>query len=333
MKKKLLMVLCLIMSLALPGLAMAKKYKIKLATLAPKGSSWMNILEQMRWELKKKSKGKIRIKLYAGGRMGDERVVVGKMRLGTLDAAAVTSIGLAQINKAILSLQMPFLFRNYKELDFTRGKMAQTFRDMMTKKGFVLLGWGDVGYIYIFSKKKLKTIADMKKAKIWAWTDDPITQQFAKLAGFTPRLLGLLHVRNGLQTGIIDTVVATPLTLMAMQWHTYVKYRVAYKFAIGLGATVIRKKAFDKLPADLQKILLQVSMKYHNKLIKVIRKDNRSAKYTLKKRGMKNVKLTKSQRKLARKLGRRTWKYFAGRFFQVKTLREIIQNIRTHRKK
>jgi TRAP-type C4-dicarboxylate transport system substrate-binding protein len=322
-----------LLSLLLPGFAQAKRYKIKIATLAPKGSSWMKVLQAMKWELKNKSKGKIRLKIYAGGRMGDEKVVVGKMKLGTLHGAALTSIGLAQINKALLSLQLPFLFRKYKELDCTRTKLDKVFRQMLLDKGFVLLGWGDVGYIYIFSKRKLATIADMKKAKMWAWTDDPLTQHFAKIAGFTPRLLGLLHVRNGLQTGIVDTVVSTPLTLIAMQWHTYVKYRIAYKFAIGLGATVIRKQNYDKLPANLQKILMETSLKYHKKLIKIIRKDNKRAKYTLKRRGMKNVRMNKAQRRLARKFGRRIWKHFSGgRFYKSSTLKLIRKTLRSCRK-
>lgn len=332
--KKWMAFLCLLLVTAtIPTYSHAKKYKLKLATLAPKGSAWMNLLDKMKWELKKKSKGKIRVKMYAGGRMGDEKIVVGKMKLGTLDGASLTSIGLAQINKALLSLQLPFLFRKYKELDHVRKNLDGMFRQMLLKKGFVLLGWGDVGYIYIFSKNKIKTVADMKKAKIWAWTDDPLTQQFAKLAGFTPRLLGLLHVRNGLQTGIIDTVVGTPLTLIAMQWHSYVKYRIAYKFAIGLGATVIRKKSYDKLPPHLQKVLMETSLKYHKRLIKIVRKDNLRAKYTLKKRGMKSVKMTKAQRKLARKLGRRIWKHFAGRFYSKATLNKIRKSIRAFRKK
>lgn len=336
MKKFIVMcsMLCVgAMAWSMPGVASAKRYKIKLATLVPKGSAWMNVFDQLKWEIKKKSKGRLRLKMYAGGRMGDEKAVVGKMQMGTLDGAALTSIGLGQINKEILALQLPFLFKKYKELDYVRTKLKKNFRDMLLKKGFVLMGWGDLGYIYIFSKKKIKTVADMRKAKIWAWTDDPITQQFAKMAGFTPRLLSLLQVRNGLQTGIIDTIVATPLTLIAMQWHSYVKYRVKYKFAIGLGATVMRKKSFDKLPADLQKLLLDTSMKHHDRLVKIVRRDNRRARYTLKKRGMKGLKMTKDQRKLVRKLGRQVQKHFIGKLYNGGILKKIKAAVKEYRSK
>ncbi|TNE50566.1 MAG: hypothetical protein EP343_07725 [Deltaproteobacteria bacterium] len=333
MRKHLLWIACLLGCLvALPHLASAKRYTLRIATLAPKGSSWVKVMDAFRWEVRKKSKGKLRIKLYTGGRMGDEKVVVRKVRLDSLQGAAITAIGLSQINPALLALQLPFMFRSYKELYAVRRHLDSHLRKQLLDKGFVLLGWGDLGYIYLFSKLRLQSIDDLKKAKIWAWTDDPITKQFSDKGGLTPRLLGLLHVRQGLQTGTIDTVVGTPLTLIAMQWHSYVKYRVAYRFAIGLGATVVSKKSFDRLPPNLQKILLKTAAKYHRLLLKIVRRDNRRALKTLRKRGIKGIKMTKKQKREVRQIAAKVNKYFIGKLYSKSDYMKIINAIRKYRK-
>lgn len=333
MPKNLRWFVCLLgMLLVMPSLAVAKKYTLRIATLAPKGSSWVKVMNAFRWDVKKRSKGKLRIKLYTGGRMGDEKVVVSKVKLNSLQGASITAIGLSQINSSLLALQLPFMFRRYKELYHVRKVLDAHLRKKLTDKGFVLLGWGDLGYIYLFSKKKLQSINDLRKAKIWAWTDDPITKQFASQGNLTPRLLGLLHVRQGLQTGTIDTVVGTPLTLIAMQWHSYVKYRVKYRFAIGLGATVISKKSYDSLPPNLQKILTTSAAKYHKLLNKIVRRDNRRALKTLKKRGIKGLKMSKKQRKQVRSIAEKVNKYFVGKLYSKSDIAKIKNALKKFRK-
>jgi len=317
----------------LPGLANAKKYTLRIATLAPKGSSWMKVFNAMKWELRKKSKKKIRLKFYSGGSMGDESLVVRKIRSGKLQGGSFTAIGLIKMAPSILALQLPFMFRKYGELYYVRRKLDGFLRKKFEDKGMILLGWADLGYIYLFSANKITNLKDLRAAKVWGWTDDPMTKRFAKSAGITPRLLGLLHVRAGLQTGSVNTVVSTPLTLIAMQWHTYVKHRVKYRFAIGLGATVISKKSFDAMPENLQKILLKVAKKYHKILNKVVRRDNRKSLKTLKKSGLISNKLAKKEKKLMRKVAKKVRKYFTGKLFTKADLKKILDARREYRRK
>ena len=330
--KKTIAVLLGIM-LCFPSLVQAKKHVLRIATLAPKGSSWVNIMMDFRREVRKKSKRKIKLKFYTGGRMGDEKVVVRKMKAGSLQGGVVPSLGLAQIEKSILALQLPGLFRNYKELDYVRGKLDDELRAKFLAKGFVLLGWGDLGYVYLYSKNKIESVGDLKKSKIWGWVDDPLTRKYTKKAGVTPTLLSLLDVRASLQTGAVDTVIGTPLSVIAMQWHPYLKYRVAFRFAIGIGATVITKKAFDAMPKELQTILLNVAKKHHKRLVETIRKDNLRALYTLKKRGIKAVKVSRKNRKEIRRVAKKTRKAFIGELFSKKDLRKIYKHLRAYRKK
>lgn len=332
MFKNLKGILCLLAwSLLFPAWASAEKHTLRIATLAPDGSSWVKVMNAFAWEVGMKSNKKLEIKLYTGGRMGDEKVVVRKIELDSLQGGAITSIGLAQINSSLLSLQLPFLFNNNKELQAVRKHLHQRLKQKLLDKGFVLLGWGDLGYVYLFSKLKLASVEDLKKAKIWAWTDDPLTNQFATAGNLTPRQLGLLHVRQGLQTGTVDTVVGTPLTLIAMQWHSYVKYRIAYRFAIGIGATVISKKSFDRLPPNLQTILKTTARKYHRILNKVVRRDNNKALKTLRDRGLKDINLSDDQKKEVRTISAKVVKFFKGKLYTQNDIKKIKEAIGLYR--
>ena len=332
MKKNIIGILLLAFLFILPSMVEAKRYNFRIATLAPKGSTWVNLMYKMRRKIRQQTKGQVRIKFYTGGRMGDEKLVIRKMKLGSLQGAAITSIGLGQVLPSVLALQLPGLFRNYKELDYVRTKLDAKLRAKFRKKGFVLLGWGDLGYVYLYSKIKINGVGSLRHAKIWGWTDDPLTRKYAKVAGVTPHLLGLLDVRASLQTGAIDTVAGTPLSIIAMQWHPYLKYRVKFRFAIGIAATIVTKKAFDKLPANLQKIILAVSRKYHRKLVRSVRRDNRRSKRILRMKGIKGVKLSRKEKREIRRIARKTRKQFIGELYSKEDLKDIVQLIREYRK-
>src|SRR5688572_16856768 len=142
------------------------KTVIKVATLAPDGSTWHKAFKEYGREVKSRTEGAIDVKIYAGGVMGDEPAMVRKMRTGQIQAAAVTSVGLGDINKQLLMLQLPLLFRNYDELDKVRGAMSDKFKQLLLDGGFVLSGWGDVGFTYLFSNSPIKEPSDAKSTKM-----------------------------------------------------------------------------------------------------------------------------------------------------------------------
>src|SRR5262249_490211 len=144
----------------------------------------------------------------------------------------VTNVGLSKIQPAILIQQLPMLFRNYKELDCLREKMSDKFSAMMDEKGFVVLGYGDVGFAYLFLNKEAKSPDDLKDVKFWAWTDDPVSRQLIDFAGLRSVPLGLPDVLSSLQTGLIDAFVTAPYAAIALQWFTKAKYMVGLKLAL-----------------------------------------------------------------------------------------------------
>jgi len=327
MKKLLGAVLVVGFSLCLFEQPAEAVVEIKIATVAPQGSIWMRIFNKMKAKILKKTNGEVKLRYYPGQVQGDERDVVRKMRTGQLDGGAFTAVGLAQLNSKALVLQMPGMFREYDKLDKARVALNAVMEKTFLDKGYVLLGWGEIGKLYIFSKHKIKKLSDLKKRKVWVWTDDPISKAMMRKLGVSPRLLGLPGVLPALNTGMIDTVTNSPLGCTALQWHSKLKYVAGESTAIGIGATVITKKAYDKLKPEHQKILLKYSRKYHQALLKRIRRDNTRALATLKSMGMKVMpKFDAADRKKFENAARKVTESFAPRYYPKALLKQVLKH-------
>jgi TRAP-type C4-dicarboxylate transport system substrate-binding protein len=266
--------------------AFAQENTIKMATLAPEGSAWMSIFHTWAKDVEEHSSGRIKVKFYAGGVAGDERDAVRKMRLGQINAAAVTAIGLGLIASEVRVLELPMMVGSYDELDYIRTKLDSEFRKKFEEKGYVLLAWGDVGPIHIFSNTPLKSKADLAQTKLWAWVDDPIVRKLFEQLGANGVPLGVPDVLPSLQTGLINACYGSPLTMLALQWYTKVKHMTSMHITQAIGATVMVKKDFDKLPADLQKVVLSDSKDLQEKLLKQIRDENARSINAIKQAGV-----------------------------------------------
>ena len=234
----------------------AKKYWIKFATVAPEGSTWMKHMRSLEQTLEKKSNGQIGFRLYAGGIAGDELDVLRKMRIGQIHCAAFSGVGLGQILPMVRVLDLPFLFRNYREVDLVHNDLKPFFAEKFREKAFELLAWSEVGYVHLFSKKPIYRVADMAQLKVWTWSGDPISKATFSFMGTNPIPLAITDVTTALNTGMIDTVYAPPLGALALQWNAYVNYMTALPLTHATGAVLLSKSFFDKLPAHLSKLLL-----------------------------------------------------------------------------
>ena len=284
MKKLCLCVLIIIISI--PGLTFSQKHKIKFASIAPEGSTWLNVMREYDQAIRKESGGKLGFKIYPGGVLGDDKTVLRKIRLGQLHSAGFTGVGLGEITPEIRIMDSPFLFRNYDEVDFITNKFYETFAKALEKKGYILLGWAEVGFVYVFSQIPIKSKADMDRVKMWMWEGDPVAEATFKALGIAATPLSVIEVMTALQTGMVNGVYISPLAAIAMQWFTKAKYMMELPLADAAGAVLISKKKFDKIPPELQQILLKNGRFYLDKLIKLSREDNAKAIETLKKNGI-----------------------------------------------
>lgn len=266
--------------------ANADPVEIRLATLAPSGSPWMAVLDKAADEIKTKTDGRVTLKYFEGGQQGDERDFVRKIKLGQLDGAAVTSIGLAMIDESIRVLEVPMLFSSAEEVDYVADKMWPSFQKRFEKKGFKLNDRGEVGWVYFLSKTKIESLADLKGQKIWQWGDDQLVGAMFKKLSLNGVPLGVPEVDASLTSGRITAAYGSPVAAVALQWYSKVKFMTSMPMSFAIGATVVSLESLKKLaPADA-KSLEDIGKASSKKLRKVIRKANEDAKATMVKKGV-----------------------------------------------
>lgn len=265
---------------------------IKFATLAPKGSTWMNNFDAMAKDIRAQTDGDIKFRFYANGIQGDEIDVIRKMRAGLLHAGAMTATGLGEINEEVLIFQLPRMFKTYQELDYVRNYLREDLDKVFLDKGYVLLGMGDIGYYYIFSNHPIRNIEDLQSpnVKMWARTSDRIAIEFYKRAKIATVPREVTQVLSSLYSGQLNALTASPYVTVALQWHDRFRYMTTLPINVGVGATLITKEKFDELTPEQQKVLRDVGEAYQTKMISEIRQDNEKAIAALvKKAGIQQV--------------------------------------------
>jgi len=259
---------------------------IKIGSLAPSGSPWDKGLKQIASEWKKVSKGKVILKIYPGGIVGDESVMIRKMRLRQLQAAAITGVGMNQIAKGVLSVSIPLLIRTNEELDYILEKMAPYFEEELNRKQFILIMWTFVGWVHFFSRKPVINTDDLKKQKLWIWEDNAREAQIWKEAGYQPVPLPLPDVLTSLQSGMIDAFTATPLTATAYQWFGIAKNMLDMKWAPMVAGIVVSKSIWEKIPDKLKSKLSEIAKEVGKKTTREMRSADKDAIQIMKQYGL-----------------------------------------------
>lgn len=261
-------------------------YVLKFATLAPQGSTWMNIIADWAAKVDKESHGRLKLKLYPGGVSGDEPDVLRKIRFGQLQGGALTGHGIGYIYSPARVLEVPFMYQSYDEVDYVRNRLMPDIRAGFRKNDFELVGWMETGFVRVFSKVPVHSMDEIKKRRIWQWQGDQLTGAFFTAANVSPVPLPITEVFTSLSTGLIDTTVAPPLGAIALQWFTKTPYMVDINLADGVGGLLVSGKFFNKLPKDLQELLLRTGNEASMRLLSETRRDNEKSLDVLKKNGV-----------------------------------------------
>ncbi len=269
---------------------------IKLATLAPEGSTWHKGLVNMGEQWKEATNGEVELKIYAGGVTGNETVMLRKMRIGQLHAAAITNLGLLEIDPSSQALNTPMLIMNYDELDYVMDEMKPVFEKRIEEKGYVVLAWSDAGWARLFSKEPLTDPKDAGKLKIFAWEGDPGAVEMFKSSGFNPVVVAATDILPSLQSGLIDSFPTTPLGALAFQWFGLAPNMLDVPWAPLVGATVISKDAWEAIPEEHRATLREISRKSGGELKDTIRKQDDKAIEVMKKYGLTVNEPTPEQR-------------------------------------
>lgn len=323
MKKFAVLFIALVMTAVVtPAASFAAE--IKLAILAPEGSAWHQVMTAWDKELQEKTAGRVKLKIYAGGVLGDEKDIIRKMRIGQVHAAGFTGLGLGVVNPAVRVLELPMLVNNYQEADAVTAKIQPKLEQGFDEKGFVLLGWAETGFINVFSNKPIATLKDMSGMKMWAWEGDPLVETMYKTFSIVPIPLPITDVLTSLQTNLIDAVYAPPLGAIALQWFTHTKYMSDLKLADSTGGILITKQALSALDAGDQAILKSTAKKYSKMLVDRTRADNDKSYATLTGAGVKTIKILPEEVEKIRVNCQKIWAELAGKLYSKELLDEVM---------
>jgi TRAP-type C4-dicarboxylate transport system substrate-binding protein len=328
--KKWILIFILLTSISL---VWSQEFTVKFATLAPEGSTWINIMKEFDAAVRKESNGRVGFRLYPGGVAGDEKDVIRKIRLGQLQSAGVTGFGIGEMAKPVRILDAPFMFKNTAEIDHILETFDAEFRAEFEKGGFVLLGWAEVGFVYVFTNTPVSKVADMKNVKMWEWEGDPVAETTFKQLGINTNKLSITDVLMSLQTGLINGVYTSPLAAVSLQWFAATKYMMELPLTNSMGAVIISKRSFDKMPEDIQQILLKHGKSSMRKLTEQSRLDNQKSLETLKKNKIQFVKPDPVEVKTYEEIGRKARQEMVGRLFSQDLLTRVEKSLAEFRSK
>ena len=324
--------LCLLLTLLLAGPAAA--VTLKIATLSPDGTSWMRTMRAAGDELERRTDGRVELRFYPGGVMGNDKSVMRKLRIGQLQGGMVTVGALADTNRDIQVYGIPFLFRSLGEVDFVRRRMDAELLAELEKDGFVSFGFGEAGFAYLMSKHAVATVEDVKHRKVWAPEGDRISLAAMKALDISPVSLPLTDVLTGLETGLIDTVASPPVGAIALQWHTRVRYLTDVPLLYAYGILVIENKAFERLRPNDQALTREILASAFERINRQIRRDNEEAKAALARQGIAVIEPPRQDlEKWRDKVHQAIRKLEADGFFSPPTVAKVRRLLAQYRKR
>ncbi|MCP4024256.1 MAG: C4-dicarboxylate ABC transporter [Desulfobacteraceae bacterium] len=262
---------------------------LKIATLSPEGSMWMEKMRKGADEVAQKTGSRVKFKFYPGGVMGNDQAVLRKIRIGQLHGGAVVSGSLSQFFPANQLYTQPMKFSSHEEVDYVRERMDPFIINGLEEAGFKILGIAGGGFAYIMSKVPIETVQDLKIQKVWLPDNHKISPEAIQTFGFTPIPLPISDVRTSLQSGLINTIATSPVGAVVLQWHTQIKYVTYVPLAYLHAVLAVNKKKFSKIDPQDQKVVLMTMQKIFREIDLQNREDDVRAIETLKKRGVKFI--------------------------------------------
>ncbi len=277
------------------GAVTAGVVEIKIAVVMPEGSTWTNTLHDLAHAVKKETGGEVEFKIYAGGISGDEVDVLRKMRVNRVHAGGFSGVGLGLILPEIRILEAPLLFNTHAEIDYVKERLFDNFAARFEEKGYVLLGFAEAGFVYLFSKQRIDSVDRLQKTRMWVWKGDRVAENFLDAFGVPAYPLQLSDVNTGLETGMIDSYYSPPLASVAFQWYARVRYMLDFPMVNSTGALLMNKRTFYSLSPKNREIVSRLVQQFSEKLVQLARKDNAEAMQVLREAGIELIPPTSEQ--------------------------------------
>ena len=262
---------------------------LKIATIAPEGSSWMNDMRSGAKAIEEHTDGRVKFKFYGGGVQGNDKQVQRKMRTGQLHGGAFTSGGLNMFHQDADLFSLPLAFDTVEEARYVRERMEPELRQRLEDAGYVNFGFAAAGFAYMMSNKPLATLADLDGQKIWIPEGDPVGFAALRALGIAPVVMPVTDVMTGLQTDLLDSVTVPPVGAVVFQWHTRLKYITNVPVAYVYAALLIDRKAFGRIAPRDQEVVREVMEGIYRKFDRNGVLDNDAALQALLESGLQMV--------------------------------------------
>jgi TRAP-type C4-dicarboxylate transport system substrate-binding protein len=322
----------LLLSLGLTGVAFAQIVQLRIGTVVPKNSLYHQQLMEMGEAWRAAQGGNAKFVVFTDGSQGGEAELSRRMRIGQLQGALMSVVGLREIEPSIAALQnLPLLFRNWDEVDYVREKMRPGMEKRFLDRGFVVLGWGDAGWVRFFSKEAALRPDDFKRMKFFAWGSEPEQQAIMKSLGYTPVPLETADVLPSLQTGMINVIPSTPYFALASQIYGTATNMLDINWAPIVGAIVVTKTAWDAMSPSGQQALRTAGDKAGTQMRAKARQEVDEAVAAMKKRGLTvNTPNAEQQREWAT-LAEKLYPRIRGTMVPADTFDEVFFHLKAYR--
>jgi TRAP-type C4-dicarboxylate transport system substrate-binding protein len=319
------------LALSLTSLAAAPA-RVRLGTLVPKGSSYYNHLQAMGEQWRHLSSGSVTLTIYPDGTMGSEADMVRRMRIGQLQAGMLTAVGLSEIEPAVAGLQnLPMMFRTLEEVDYIGEKLRPLLEQRLRDKGFIVLFWGDAGWVRYFSKEPLRRPDDLKKMKVFVWAGSADHVEIYKTSGFNPVPLETADILPSLQTGLIDAVPMPPFAALAAQVDGPAPHMLDLSWAPLVGATVIAKKTWDAIPDATREEMAKAAAEAGRRIKADSRRENLEAVEAMQKRGLNVTKITPEIETEWRQAAETAYPKIRGKLVPADIFDEVVKLLKEYR--
>ena len=310
----------------------AEAVRIRLGALAPRGTTWHRSLLEMGEKWRAAQGAGAEFIVYPGGSQGGEADMVRRMRVGQLNAAMLTVIGLAEIDDSVAALQkMPMVFRSWGELDYVREKLRPGLEKRFLDKGFVVLCWGDAGWVRFFSKEPALHPADYRKMKVFAWAGDNPQADIMKTLGYQPVVLEISDILPGLQTGMINMVPSTPFWALTLQFYNHASYMLEMDWAPMVGALIVTRKAWDAMSPAGRQALRDAGEAAGVELRAVSRREQEESVAAMRKRGLKVQPVTPELEAEWRRAAEQMYPMIRGKMVPAESFDEVQRLLKEYR--
>jgi TRAP-type C4-dicarboxylate transport system substrate-binding protein len=329
---KLITTLLLVLICVVSSLAKAADMQLRVGTLAPKNSLYHRQLLELGEAWRTAQGGGAKYVVYPDGSQGGEAEMARRMRIGQLQGALLSVVGLREIEPSITALQnLPLLFRSWEELDYVREKMRPAMEKKFLDKGFVVLAWGDAGWVRFFSKEAAVRPDDYKRMKFFAWGSEPEQQSIMKSLGYTPVPLETADILPSIQTGMINVVPSTPYFALASQIYNTAPHMLEINWAPIVGAMVITTKAWDAMAPEAQQALRTAGDKAGVQMRAQARQEVTEAVDAMKKRGLVVHKPNAAEMQEWNALAEALYPRIRGTMVPAETFDEVFKQVKAYR--